>query len=319
MLVAQLGIPQIDRILGPLPAHASVLIANEPGLEAEAFLYQTAGDHLAHGRKVVYLALSRAPGAVLRCVSDLGFRVTDAAAPIFVDAFSGLLGARSGAAYEVQDPTDEASLLAALERASTEHPDAVLLVDSLSTLVDHWGEARFARAYAALHAALRRFTLSVSLFTRWSYPEAVRQTVEAADAVIAVRGVEGRVTVSQFFEVEKVAWRRDHDARPRPFRLERPGGVLVYLPKIAITGAAGAGKSTFIRSVSEAAVSVDRLGTTVALDHGRVTLDGLTADLFGTPGEERFEPLLPGLLRHALGVLVLVDSTRPESLVRTQA
>ncbi len=70
--------------------------------------------------------------------------------------------------------------------------------------------------------------------------------------------------------------------------------------KIVITGPFNAGKTTFIKAVSEITVlSTERrvtegteLGageTTVAMDFGRITVsDDVVLYLFGTPGQERF-------------------------------
>ncbi|MDX1611920.1 MAG: GTP-binding protein, partial [Candidatus Thermoplasmatota archaeon] len=95
-------------------------------------------------------------------------------------------------------------------------------------------------------------------------------------------------------------------------------GVHVYIPKVVVTGPYNAGKSTFVHTVSDTAVSVDRLGTTVALDHGHVTINGVTADIFGTPGQARFDPILRTVAGQALGVIVLVDATKPDTFPRAR-
>jgi uncharacterized protein len=95
--------------------------------------------------------------------------------------------------------------------------------------------------------------------------------------------------------------------------------------KVVVTGPFGAGKTTFIQTISEIAVlSTERevsdhtralkRDTTVAMDFGRVTLgDGLALYLFGTPGQERFDFMWSILAQGMLGYLVLVDHDRPES------
>ncbi|MEM2174719.1 MAG: ADP-ribosylation factor-like protein, partial [Candidatus Micrarchaeia archaeon] len=100
-----------------------------------------------------------------------------------------------------------------------------------------------------------------------------------------------------------------------PFRIGI-GGVSIYVPKILITGPFHSGKSSFIQKVSTRAVSVDRLGTTIALDHGYIEYGGLSCDLFGTPGQERFEFMLDILKKDAFGVILILDSTDPESFER---
>ncbi|MEV1053402.1 ATP/GTP-binding protein [Streptomyces sp. NPDC049887] len=100
--------------------------------------------------------------------------------------------------------------------------------------------------------------------------------------------------------------------------------------KLLVVGPLGVGKTTLIGTVSEirplsteammtrAGARVDTRGgrtkttTTVALDFGRITLDGdLVLYLFGTPGQQRFLPAWRDLAKGALGALALVDTRDP--------
>ncbi len=95
--------------------------------------------------------------------------------------------------------------------------------------------------------------------------------------------------------------------------------------KIVVTGPFSAGKTEFIRSVSEIdVVSTERKisseaekvkeSTTVAMDFGRITVDeDLVLYLFGTPGQRRFDFMWEILSEGMLGFIVLVDSVRPET------
>lgn len=95
--------------------------------------------------------------------------------------------------------------------------------------------------------------------------------------------------------------------------------------KMVVTGPFNAGKTEFIRSVSEIdVVSTERKisteaekiknTTTVAMDFGRITVDKeLVLYLFGTPGQKRFDFMWEILSEGMLGFVVMVDSTRPES------
>ncbi len=84
--------------------------------------------------------------------------------------------------------------------------------------------------------------------------------------------------------------------------------------KILVAGPCGAGKTTFIRTLSQSPVvntdvpcSTANRATTVAMDFGQLSLDRYTIHLFGAPGQDRFEFTWEVLLEGALGVLLLVS------------
>ena len=111
-------------------------------------------------------------------------------------------------------------------------------------------------------------------------------------------------------------------------RSTRPSDTTSVAPpnvKVLVAGGFGVGKTTLVGAISEikplrteelltaAGVTEDpwikgKTTTTVALDFGRITLDGVaTMLLFGTPGQERFWFMWDALVRGALGAVVLVD------------
>lgn len=95
--------------------------------------------------------------------------------------------------------------------------------------------------------------------------------------------------------------------------------------KMVVTGPFAAGKTEFIRTISEIdVVSTERKishdaervkdQTTVAMDFGRITVDeDLVLYLFGTPGQKRFDFMWEILSEGMLGFIVIVDSSRPET------
>lgn len=95
--------------------------------------------------------------------------------------------------------------------------------------------------------------------------------------------------------------------------------------KVVVTGPFNAGKTTFIKSVSEITVlSTERQvsgisgegrgETTVAMDFGRITVsDDVVLYLFGTPGQERFSFMWETLSEGMLGFVLLVDATDDDS------
>lgn len=90
--------------------------------------------------------------------------------------------------------------------------------------------------------------------------------------------------------------------------------------KIVVTGPFNSGKTEFIKTISdipvvstEKRITTEDRGikaeTTVAMDYGRVQLDGDTLYLYGTPGQARFDFMWEILSREMNGFIVLVDST----------
>jgi len=99
--------------------------------------------------------------------------------------------------------------------------------------------------------------------------------------------------------------------------------------KVLIAGPFNAGKTAFIRTISEIPIvsTEERISdrhrsvkdeTTVALDYGQARLDGCLLHLYGTPGQARFDFMWDILSDEMDGFVLLLDSTDRGSLLEAK-
>lgn len=96
--------------------------------------------------------------------------------------------------------------------------------------------------------------------------------------------------------------------------------------RLVVAGSVGAGKSTFVRTLSEIeVVDTDRTATdgtalfkpetTVALDFGRLVLSpNMDLHIYGTPGQARFDFMWDLLIQNAHCYILLVAANRPNDV-----
>ncbi|MDN4474177.1 GTP-binding protein [Demequina zhanjiangensis] len=100
--------------------------------------------------------------------------------------------------------------------------------------------------------------------------------------------------------------------------------------KVVVGGPFGAGKTTFVQTVTADSVGAERevtdatsalkQRTTVAMDHGTARLDDDTVvTLFGTPGQERFSFMWPVLSTGMSAYVLLVDASRLQALAQLRS
>ena len=163
----------------------------------------------------------------------------------------------------------------------------------------------------------------IYIFTKWDYDEAIINDLKTCfDSVVSLTSIEERVIIGQGFMVSCATWTEPKNKMVLFFVMQ-PGGVKIYIPKILVTGPYNAGKSSFVKSISQKSVSVDRKAlekfpTTIAMDIGHVDHEGFVADIFGTPGQERFDLMLDVLAKEAVGAFILIDSSSPQTFPRAK-
>jgi signal recognition particle receptor subunit beta len=100
--------------------------------------------------------------------------------------------------------------------------------------------------------------------------------------------------------------------------------------RLVVTGPVGAGKTTYINSISEIeTVNTDRTATdetkemkaktTVAFDFGRLQFNpNMALHLYGTPGQSRFDFMWDILIRKAHAYILLVPAHRPKDFINAR-
>jgi len=141
------------------------------------------------------------------------------------------------------------------------------------------------------------------------------------DLILAIKSSFRPLPHFNYFTILYTSWSAQL-RRSVPF-LVRNGHIVPYIPKIVVTGPPESGKSRFVASATELGMSVDQSGlvgeaTTVAMDFGWLHWQDFDITLYGTPGQPRFDPMLPVILNNAMGVVLLVDATNRDQLARAR-
>ncbi|VVB88470.1 Circadian clock protein kinase KaiC [uncultured archaeon] len=316
------GIPKLDEFLGGgIPKGKSLVYYIQPGVEGEVFGLQTIYNSLKKGDTGVFVVSSTIPDIIKGQFRDFGWDISKFKDKFFfVDAYDSLIGAPSNEKYVVPNPDNIEAFSKIIISAIKELPPSTIVFGSLSTIIDLCGEKETMQAVMTWNKMAKIYDhVLVYNFTAWPYSEESLKAIkeDMFNAVISVGGIAERVIFGQYFGILKADWTTEIK-KSMLFRVLRPGGIKLYIPKILVTGPFDSGKSTFVHALSTRAISVDRLGTTIALDHGHVDYKGFSADIFGTPGQERFDPIIKLLSGESMGVFLIVDSTNPTDFIRAK-
>jgi len=311
----KIGIPVLDELLGEIPRGKTLTYYIDPEVEGDVFALQTLYENLENGNRCALVVSSMSPQIIKNRFKEFGWNVEVSNFSI-VDAYSAYVGSVSDEKYFVKDPTNVNELDNVITKAIDEND--LIVFNSLSTMLDICGEDIIEHVENWNRYAMLNDSVIVYDFVSWPYSkEVIEKIKELSNAVVSVGGIHHRVILGHYYGILKSDWKEIKN-KAVLFKLLKPGGIRAYIPKILVTGPYNAGKSTFVHSISTRAVSVDRLGTTVALDHGHVEYRGFSIDIFGTPGQERFNPVLKILGGEALGVILVVDSSNPDCLPRAK-
>jgi len=316
------SIPKLDDFLGgEIPPGKSLIFYIHPGVEGEVFGLQTIYNSIKSGGNGVFVVSSSSPENLRSQFKEFGWDIDEYRNRIcVVDAYTSLLGAPSNEKYVVSNPDNINNLDKMITDLLIESPPSTVVFGSLSTIMDLCGEKETLEAVRRWNKLAEIYKhVIVYNFTVWPYSNETLEQIKTNifNAVIMVGGIAERVIFGQYFGVLKSDWTKE-SRKSMLFRVLRPSGIKIFIPKILVTGPFDAGKSEFVHALSNRAISVDRFGTTIALDHGHVDYKGFSADIFGTPGQERFDPIIKLLSGESMGVFLVVDSTNPSDFIRAK-
>lgn len=318
------GIPIIDDLFsGGVPRGSSVLMRAHPFVDASIVATQFLHYRLRHGDIGLYFVNNKSPLSVIEESNSYGLNLDmfkSEGRLTFIDAYSGLFGMKSEEEFQVNSPDDPVSTSKVITKALTaksETGKVILVFDSLNTSIDQCGQRVLSEINSWNKIALVHDCIPCYIYTEWGYPAEVSEKIHNIfPNIIEFNSIE-RLIASQVITISK-ADGKTVEKKKIPTKIIKPGGIRGYIPKILVTGPYHAGKTTLVHTLSTHAVSVQRMGTTIALDFGHVDHQGFSLDLFGTIGQSRFDPILKQLGGEALGVILVVDSTKPEDFPRAK-
>ena len=318
-------IPKLDDFLGGgIPEGLSILFSAVPGVECEAFGYQILNGIIEDGNTGFIFTNVTEPNNIIYEFKNYGWDIEkylNDEKVFFVDGSSKFVGLPSIGRYTI-DELDQ--IEETIIKAIDDVPNGVGIINNLSTLVDYLDEDKIIKLIDKWNKKARaNNTNLVYIFTKWDYkPELIQDINNCFDAVVSLNSIEERVIIGQGFMVSNASWVHPDNNMVLFFVLQ-PGGIKIYIPKLIVTGPYNAGKSSFVKSISNKSVSVDRMAyekfpTTIAMDIGHVDHDGFVADIFGTPGQERFDLMLDVLAKESVGAFIMVDSSAPQTFGRAK-
>lgn len=312
MSKVSLPLPKLDTLLdGGVEDGSSVLILADLVVDKMKFGSSLVNYRMEEGDNLVYFINNKLPKYAKEYIDE-----DDPDRVAYVDGFSATIDKASEEDYEVDvkiTESKESYIDASLDVCQEAVEDmegygSTFVVDSIDNWVGHWDALEeFVDGMSPVLEDTN--TVGYYLLPNLGFEEDdenLERLLDTFDYVFHLKGLERSGLTLKFIHVRKP----DLETKV-PFDVT-PSGLVMYIPKILVTGPYNAGKSTAVESLSETSVSVDRLGTTVALDHGKVERKGLKADIFGTPGQKRFDWALNFLGRSIFGTFIIVDSRNPD-------
>ena len=306
-----------ERLGGGFPKPSTVLLLSEIPAEKRLFAEHFVITGLRSGETCLYVDFFRAPQLARREFSRFG-RYPDDRLTI-VDATSTQLLLPSEERYAIHDIGDLDHIMDTIERALNDKRPSRAIVDSMDFLTDRFEKEKVMKRWRQLiEVAKSAGSLVCFLFMNWTYKEIdMLRIAKMSDYILEFQMIAKDVASPNSFRIRETrkngmctAWIN--------YTFKDFVGLTLSFPRILITGPPRAGKSSVVRALSRTAVSLDRLGATVAFDYANVELLGFETEILSAPGNQRFEPIFRVFAREVSGVMLVVDATRPKDFERAR-
>ncbi|MGA2161466.1 MAG: ADP-ribosylation factor-like protein [Methanoregula sp.] len=307
-----------DMLGGGIPEGSRVLYSLEPGVDGQLFMISTLYETLEKGRSCLVIIPHTTVDAFLHDIGQLRGKILPAKENkiVFLDSvdrerIQRCAGKGSAAEREWQ---------VRIKKLCTENKVDVIF-GYFDVIYEDFGlEKGLALLSRACCPQESTIILENLNFEGDTLLEAFAAR-KSFDLILAIKSSFRPLPHFNYFTIMYTSWSTELH-RSVPFLVE-DGHVVPYIPKIVVTGPPEAGKSRFVANATELAMSVDRTGlggnvTTVAMDFGRLHWQDFDITLYGTPGQPRFDPMLPVILHNAMGVVLLVDATNHGQLTRAR-
>lgn len=315
------GVNGLDELLGSgIPRGSRVIYSLEPGVDGQLFMISALSCALAKGRSCL-LVLPNATvdafhsDAVSKCGIKLDLKLKNARVA-FIDAVD-----RERIQKSARTPSAQKREWQARIQKICRENDVEILFCYFDLLSEDFGLEgaleilETARAEQKATLILEHLNLDgASLLTRFV-------SEFSFDLVLAVRSSSRPVPHFNYFTLHHCSW-SSLQRRSVPFVIT-DNRIVPYVPKIVVTGPAHSGKTTFVATASESGragmgAGPERDPASNAMDYGWLRWNDFEITLYGTPGHARFDPLIPPALSKAMGVVVVIDGTKPDTFARAQ-
>lgn len=314
------GVTGLDELLGKgIPRGSRVLYSLEPGVDGQLFMISSLSCSLAKGLSCMVI-LPHATvdafrnDAVAKCGSKLDLKKTGSV--VFIDAID-----RERIQKSAKTPGAQAlEWQARIKKICRENKVDVIFA-YLDLLYEDFGletaikilECGMSDDKTTLfieHLNLEGPGLLDRFISRFSF-----------DLVMTVRSSNRPIPHFTYFTLLHSSWLVSVP-RSVPFIISE-SKIVPYIPKIVVTGPADSGKTTFVANATEGALPADLTGkdrdpVSEFMDYGWLRWRDFDIRLHGTPGHTKYDPLLPPALKHAMGVVLVIDATKPETLPRAR-